>query len=62
MYDTQLTSQQLTAILRQCVEGDTVLKRLELLSNSMEMDGVDGVLKRQAREKLGGGLNIGRGR
>ena len=62
MYDTQLTSQQLTNILRQFVEGDTVLKRLELLSNSMEMDGVDGVLKRQAREKLGGGLNIGRGR
>jgi len=52
--DTQLSSEQVTEVLRQCVEGKTKLKSLILAYNDVIL--VDRVLIRQAREKLGDGL------
>jgi len=58
MVNTQLTKQQVTAILRQCVEGETIMEELYLGGNNEAMAGVEQGLITQAREKLGRGLNI----
>ena len=52
MYNTQLTKQQVTAILRQCVEGETAMKELFLRENNTAMAGVEQGLIREAREKI----------
>merc|ERR1719186_2150624 len=52
MRNTLLTKQQVTAILRQCVEGETIMERLDLWGNNLAMAGVEQGLITQAREKL----------
>ena len=52
MCNTQLTKLQITAILRQCVEGETIMEKLYLQWNKAAMVGVEQGLIREARKKI----------
>ena len=52
MRSIQLSSHQVTAILRQCVEGGSVLEELDFGYNDMTMTGVELGLIREASKKI----------